>query len=88
MRAVEDQGIVMSMSKTVEIKTMNVNKVILEVKYSIITYLTVIQTFNWQNIGKDCNKGSEILVGWKHNPQLYKKMESVFKTRAPDKGAK
>ena len=63
MRAVEDQGIVMSMSKTVEIKTMNVNKVILEVKYSIITYLTVIQTFNWQNIGKECHKGSDIQVG-------------------------
>ena len=63
MRAVEDQGIVMSMSRTVEIKTMNVNKVILEVKYSIITYFTIIQNFNCQKIGKECHKGSDIQVG-------------------------
>ena len=63
MRAVGDQGSGMSMSRMVEIKTINVNKVILEVKYSIITYFTIIQTFNWQNIGKECHKGSDIQLG-------------------------
>ena len=55
MRAVEDQGSGMSMSRPVETKTINVNKVILEVKYSIITYFTIILTFNSQNIGKECH---------------------------------
>ena len=63
MRAVEDQGSGMSMSRPVETKTINVNKVILEVKYSIIPYFTIIQTFNCQKIGKECHKGSDIQVG-------------------------
>ena len=56
MRAVEDQGSGMSMSRVVEIETINVNKLIIEVKYSIITYFTIILTFNSQNIGKECHK--------------------------------
>ena len=63
MRVVEDQGSGMSMSRPAEINTINVNKVILEVKYSIIPYFTIIQTFNSQNIGKECHKGSDIQVG-------------------------
>ena len=56
MRAVEDQGSGMSMSRAVEIETINVIKLILEVKFSIITYFTIILTFNSQNIGKECHK--------------------------------
>ena len=59
----EDQGSGMSMSRALETETINVNKVILEVKYSIIPYFTIIHTFNSQNIGKECHKGSDIQLG-------------------------